>query len=62
MQSDERGAHRRAAAGRVMPSSSSARSVLPAAYFALTVEIGDVSRLTGASIGAYVGLVPTEYS
>ncbi len=29
---------------------------------ALTVEIGDWSRFTGASIGAYVGLVPCEYS
>ena len=29
---------------------------------ALSVEIGDWSRFTGASIGAYVGLVPTEYS
>jgi transposase len=30
--------------------------------FALAVEIGDWDRFTGASIGAYVGLVPTEYS
>jgi transposase len=29
---------------------------------ALTVEIGDWTRFTGSSIGAYVGLVPTEYS
>ncbi|GFG49003.1 hypothetical protein MAGR_04440 [Mycolicibacterium agri] len=29
---------------------------------ALSVEIGDWTRFTGASIGAYVGLVPTEYS
>jgi len=29
---------------------------------ALTVEIGDWSRFTGASIGAYIGLVPSEYS
>ena len=29
---------------------------------ALTVEIGDWSRFTGYSIGAYVGLVPCEYS
>ncbi len=28
----------------------------------LAVEIGDWNRFTGASIGAYVGLVPTEYS
>lgn len=30
--------------------------------FALAVEIGDWHRLTGNSIGAYVGLVPTENS
>ncbi len=29
---------------------------------ALTVEIGDWSRFTGSSIGAYVGLVPSEFS
>ena len=29
---------------------------------ALTVEIGDWTRFSGSSIGAYVGLVPTEYS
>jgi transposase len=30
--------------------------------FALAVEIGDWSRFTGASIGAYLGLVPGEHS
>lgn len=30
--------------------------------FALAVEIGDWHRLTGSSIGAYLGLVPTEHS
>ena len=30
--------------------------------FALAVEIGDWQRFTGRSIGAYLGLVPTEYS
>jgi transposase len=30
--------------------------------FALAVEIGDWHRLTGATIGSYVGLVPTEDS
>jgi transposase len=30
--------------------------------FALAVEIGDWERLTGASIGAYLGLVPSEHS
>jgi transposase len=30
--------------------------------FALAVEIGDWDRLTGRSIGAYLGLVPTESS
>jgi transposase len=29
---------------------------------ALTVEIGDWGRFTGSTIGAYVGLVPCEYS
>jgi transposase len=30
--------------------------------FALAVEIGDWSRFTGNSIGAYLGLVPSEHS
>ncbi|EME63127.1 transposase, partial [Rhodococcus ruber BKS 20-38] len=30
--------------------------------FALAVEIGDWHRLTGRSIGTYLGLVPTEHS
>ncbi|WP_344158249.1 IS110 family transposase [Nocardioides koreensis] len=30
--------------------------------FALAVELGDWDRFTGASIGAYLGLVPTEHS
>jgi transposase len=30
--------------------------------FALAVEIGDWNRFTGAGIGAYLGLVPSEYS
>jgi transposase len=30
--------------------------------FALAVEIGDWTRFTGASIGAFVGLTPAEYS
>jgi transposase len=30
--------------------------------FGLAAEIGDWHRLTGRSIGAYVGLVPSEYS
>lgn len=30
--------------------------------FGLAAEIGDWSRLTGRSIGAYLGLVPSEYS
>ena len=30
--------------------------------FALAVEIGDWNRFTGASIGAYLGLVPSEHS
>jgi transposase len=30
--------------------------------FGLATKIGDWDRLTGRSIGAYLGLVPTEYS
>jgi transposase len=30
--------------------------------FALAVEIGDWERFTGGSIGAYLGLVPSEHS
>ncbi|WRL66343.1 IS110 family transposase [Blastococcus brunescens] len=30
--------------------------------FSLAVEIGDWSRFTGASIGAYLGLIPSEHS
>ena len=30
--------------------------------FALAVEVGDWERFTGASIGAYLGLVPSEHS
>lgn len=30
--------------------------------FALTVEIGDWTRFTGSTIGAFIGLVPTEHS
>jgi transposase len=38
------------------------RGVSTLTAFALAVEIGDWRRLTGRSIGAYLGLVPTEYS
>lgn len=38
------------------------RGVSTLTAFALAVEIGDWSRLTGRSIGAYLGLVPSEYS
>jgi transposase len=38
------------------------RGIFALTGLALTVEIGDWSRFTGASIGPYVGLVPTEYS
>jgi transposase len=38
------------------------RGVATLTAFAMTVEIGDWHRLTGRSIGAYVGLVPCEYS
>ena len=38
------------------------RGISTLTSFALAVEIGDWDRLTGRSIGAYLGLVPTEYS
>jgi len=38
------------------------RGVSTLTAFALAVEIGDWERFTGRSIGAYVGLVPTESS
>ena len=38
------------------------RGVAALTAFGLAVEIGDWHRLTGRTIGAYVGLVPSEYS
>jgi transposase len=38
------------------------RGVSTLTGFGLAVEVGDWSRLTGRSIGAYLGLVPTESS
>lgn len=38
------------------------RGVSTLTGFALAVEIGDWERFTGAGIGAYLGLVPSEYS
>ena len=38
------------------------RGISTLTAFGLAVEIGDWDRLTGRSIGAYVGLVPTECS
>jgi transposase len=38
------------------------RGVSTLTAFGLAVEIGDWHRLTGRSIGAYLGLVPTEHS
>jgi transposase len=38
------------------------RGVSTLTAFALAVEIGDWQRLTGRSVGAYVGLVPSESS
>jgi len=38
------------------------RGVSTLTAFSLAVEIGDWGRFTGQSVGAYVGLVPTEYS
>lgn len=38
------------------------RGIATTTAFALAVEIGDWQRLTGSSIGAYLGLVPSESS
>ena len=38
------------------------RGIATLTAFGLAVEIGDWHRLTGRTIGAYVGLVPSEYS
>lgn len=38
------------------------RGISALAGYALAVEIGDWDRFTGRSIGAYLGLVPSEYS
>ena len=38
------------------------RGVSTLTAFGLAVEIGDWHRLTGRTIGAYLGLVPTEHS
>lgn len=38
------------------------RGISTLTAFGLAVEIGDWTRFTGRTIGAYVGLVPTEYS
>jgi transposase len=38
------------------------RGISTLTAFALTVEIGDWYRFTGSSIGAYLGLVPSEFS
>jgi transposase len=38
------------------------RGVATLTAFGMAVEIGDWHRLSGRSIGAYVGLVPSEYS
>ena len=38
------------------------RGVSTLTAFALAIEIGDWDRFTGRSIGAHLGLVPTEYS
>jgi transposase len=38
------------------------RGVATLTAFGLAVEVGDWDRLSGASIGAYLGLVPTESS
>jgi transposase len=38
------------------------RGISTLTAFGLAVEIGDWQRFTGRTIGAYLGLVPTEYS
>src|SRR5262245_22759889 len=38
------------------------RGIATSTAFGLAVEIGDWDRLAGRSIGAYLGLVPSEYS
>lgn len=38
------------------------RGISTLTAFAVAVEIGDWDRFTGASIGAYLGLVPSEHS
>ena len=38
------------------------RGIATLTGFGLAVEVGDWERLTGSSIGAYLGLVPTESS
>jgi transposase len=38
------------------------RGISTLTAFGLAVEIGDWRRFTGRTIGAYIGLVPTEYS
>ena len=38
------------------------RGIATLTGFALAVEVGDWQRLTGRTIGAFLGLVPTEYS
>jgi len=38
------------------------RGVSTLTAFGLAVEIGDWQRLSGRSIGAYLGMVPTEHS
>ena len=38
------------------------RGISTLTAFSLAVEIGDWDRFTGAGIGAYVGLVPSEHS
>ncbi|MDJ0001047.1 transposase, partial [Rhodococcus ruber] len=38
------------------------RGVATLTAFGLATEIGEWDRLTGRSIGAFVGLIPTEHS
>ncbi len=38
------------------------RGISTLTAFALAVDIGDWNRFSGASIGAYLGLVPSEHA
>ena len=55
-------AARRASSTPVVHRLGCLRGISTLTGFALATEIGDWHRFTGESIGAFVGLVPSEYS